>query len=155
MINFDKLKELRKERKLNLSAMAESVGIAIGFYSEVESGKKKVSLKTIIAMANVLGVTVNDLLTDCGRKPQISGVCDLKELPSLIAWLTRWAADMAAQVDEGHEVADIIVDFGDASRWSEETVRLKKYLKSGIPYLERLVELMREVPEKTDTESVA
>jgi transcriptional regulator with XRE-family HTH domain len=78
-----------------------------------------------------------------------------RELAELIAWLTHWAVDMSAQVDEGHEVADIIVDFGDASRWNDETIRLKKYVKDGLPYLERLVELMRDVPDETGAESAA
>jgi transcriptional regulator with XRE-family HTH domain len=78
-----------------------------------------------------------------------------RELAGHIAWLTRWATGMASQVDEGHEAADIIVDFGEPSRWNDETVRLKRYIKSGLPKLERLVELMREVPDEPGAESAA
>ena len=40
----------------------------------------------------------------------------------------------------------------DPSHWNDETIRLKKYIKEGIPNLERLCALMAEVPDEIELE---
>jgi len=67
-------------------------------------------------------------------------------LAILVGWLSKWAPGITSQVDEGHEVADIVIGFMDRSRWNPETVRLKGYIKQGMSKLLRLYELMRVEP---------
>jgi transcriptional regulator with XRE-family HTH domain len=66
MINVEKLKQLRKERHLLQSNIARMAGISGNYYSEIETGQRSPSLETTIALAHALGVTVNDILLDCG-----------------------------------------------------------------------------------------
>jgi transcriptional regulator with XRE-family HTH domain len=153
MIDIEKVKTYRKKLNLTQAKLAEIIQISTAFYSEIETGKKIPSVNTFVALATALRVTVNDLLVDCAAKH--SADIDFSQFFTLVSWLTRWTADMATQIDEGREVADIIVDFMDPSRWNDETIRLKRYIKDGLPNLERLVGLMREVPDDQSGESAA
>ena len=62
MLDLQKIKELRKGLRLNQSNIADSCNIAEAYYSEIETGKKTPSLRTSVAIAKALGVSVNDLL---------------------------------------------------------------------------------------------
>ena len=62
MLDLQKIKELRKGLRLNQSNIANSCNIAEAYYSEIETGKKTPSLRTSVAIAKALGVSVNDLL---------------------------------------------------------------------------------------------
>jgi DNA-binding XRE family transcriptional regulator len=49
-------------RHLTQQQVAGAVGISIPFLSQIETGKRKASLKTLARIARVLQVTVDDLL---------------------------------------------------------------------------------------------
>ena len=51
----------REFRGLTVSALAERAGVAKGYLSEIETGKKTGSLNTLRAVATVLDVDIDDL----------------------------------------------------------------------------------------------
>jgi len=56
------LRVFRTYRGLTLSALAERAGVSVSYLSEIESGKKPGSAKTLKAVAEVLGLEVDDLI---------------------------------------------------------------------------------------------
>jgi transcriptional regulator with XRE-family HTH domain len=74
MINIQKLKALRKSKRLTQTELSNGAGIAQNYYSSIETGKSTPALDTAVAIARELGATVNDLLVDpgCSNPPQPS-----------------------------------------------------------------------------------
>ena len=66
MINGEKIAELRKRKKLSQAKLAKSIGISDTHLSHVENAKAGMSLETLEATAQVLGVAVEELLIDDG-----------------------------------------------------------------------------------------
>ena len=54
----------RKSQKLSQEKLAELADITATNLSHIERGKVKTSIETLVAIANALGVTSNDLLCD-------------------------------------------------------------------------------------------
>jgi len=52
----------RHYRKLTQSTLAGKAGVSVSYLSEIESGRKPGSAKTLYAIAKVLGVEVEDLI---------------------------------------------------------------------------------------------
>ena len=52
------------ERHITAEAFAESVNISISFLREIERGNKKPALDNFIKIANELGVSADELLSD-------------------------------------------------------------------------------------------
>jgi DNA-binding Xre family transcriptional regulator len=52
----------REHRGLSLRALAERVGISAALLSEIETGKKDGSVRTLAALARALSVTLDDLV---------------------------------------------------------------------------------------------
>jgi transcriptional regulator with XRE-family HTH domain len=64
----DKLKELRKAADLTQQQLANRAGLSMTAVVHIESGRiKDPRMSTLKAIAQVLGVTVNDLITDTGE----------------------------------------------------------------------------------------
>lgn len=59
-----KIREVRLRKNLSQESLAEKCNLSSAYISYVEQGKKKLSLKSIISIANSLGVTVDLLLGD-------------------------------------------------------------------------------------------
>lgn len=59
-----RIKELRTERAMTLSALAAAAGIGKGSLSEIESGSRNPTLATLYAVAGPLGVPLTTLLDD-------------------------------------------------------------------------------------------
>lgn len=59
-----RIKEIRQLRHFTAEKFAADVDISLPFLWEVERGNKKPSLPTFVKMANVLGVSTDDLLCD-------------------------------------------------------------------------------------------
>lgn len=55
-------REIRKSGKLSQMDLAEKTGLSLSYVSMVENGRRKVSLNALIRIANILGVTVDELL---------------------------------------------------------------------------------------------
>jgi len=52
----------REHRGLSAAELAEAAGLSRSYLSEIESGRKTGSAKTLAAIAKVLGLTVDDLI---------------------------------------------------------------------------------------------
>ena len=57
-----RIHEIRKERDLSQMDLADKTGLSVSYVSMIENGRRKVSLDTLICIANILGVTVDELL---------------------------------------------------------------------------------------------
>ena len=58
------IRRLRKERDLTQEELAEKVSLSIPHMSHIERGRTKVSLPSLILIANALNTTVDNLLYD-------------------------------------------------------------------------------------------
>ncbi|MDL4839206.1 helix-turn-helix domain-containing protein [Aquibacillus rhizosphaerae] len=59
----DKIKQLRKEKKMSLSELAEQASVAKSYLSSIERNlQSNPSIQFIEKIGNVLGVSVNELL---------------------------------------------------------------------------------------------
>ncbi|MGX9844652.1 helix-turn-helix domain-containing protein [Streptococcus iniae] len=58
----DKLKALRKQKKLTQKELAEQIGIKQNSYSDWETGKNEPSLDNIIKLAKIFNTTTDELL---------------------------------------------------------------------------------------------
>ena len=60
MIDFkligEKIKNIRNEKKITQEELAEMAEISVGYISNIETAKKKVSLTTIIKICNALDI---------------------------------------------------------------------------------------------------
>ena len=59
----NRLKELRKQKKLNQTELAEVIGISLNTLSNMESGKTDPSTETIIKLCEFFNVSTDYLLT--------------------------------------------------------------------------------------------
>ena len=66
MMNFiligRRVKEIRLQRKISQAVLAERLDISVTYISHIETAKKRASLVTLVKIANVFGVTVDQLL---------------------------------------------------------------------------------------------
>jgi transcriptional regulator with XRE-family HTH domain len=60
----ERIAQARKEQMLSQETLAEMADITATNLSHIERGKIKTSIETMVALANALGVTANDLLCD-------------------------------------------------------------------------------------------
>lgn len=56
-----RIKEIREQNHLTQSALAEAVNVSVPYISYIETGKKKINLKVLINMINMLGITANEI----------------------------------------------------------------------------------------------
>jgi transcriptional regulator with XRE-family HTH domain len=68
-----RLRELRTERGLTLEAVAARAQIDISTLSRLESGKRRLALDHVPALAAALGVSTDDLLTRQPQDPRVRG----------------------------------------------------------------------------------
>jgi transcriptional regulator with XRE-family HTH domain len=66
----DNLRKCREKRKLTQEQLAYEAGFSRSYYTEVETGKRNISLLNIIRIASLLQVELSDLvrLKDLARK---------------------------------------------------------------------------------------
>ena len=57
-----KLRQLRNERDLSLSELAEKSGMSVSYLSEIEKGKKYPTPDKIIQLANAMSISFDDLV---------------------------------------------------------------------------------------------
>ncbi|MFK4565534.1 helix-turn-helix domain-containing protein [Enterococcus sp. UD-01] len=68
-MEFKKIKQLRKEKKITLTELGEKTGYSASFLSQIERGANRPSLEALRKIAEVLGVTVAALLAS--EAPQV------------------------------------------------------------------------------------
>ena len=59
-----RVKKLREKAGLTQEELANKADISIRFVSNIENGSRKMSLETVINIANALSISVDDLLCD-------------------------------------------------------------------------------------------
>lgn len=57
-----RLREARTQQRLSLRSLAQSLGVSASLISQVETGKTQPSVSTLYAMANHLGLSLDELL---------------------------------------------------------------------------------------------
>jgi len=60
----NRLKEIREERKLNQSEMADLLNLSSSSYSRIERGESSVDIMQVAEIAEKLGVSASDFLPD-------------------------------------------------------------------------------------------
>ncbi len=75
-----RIREIRKRKKISQAALSDMVDITPTFVSYIESGLKGMSLETLVAIANALGVTPDAILADNITGESSSGSFDLSEI---------------------------------------------------------------------------
>ncbi|MCR4771163.1 MAG: helix-turn-helix domain-containing protein [Oscillospiraceae bacterium] len=70
-----RIKIARINTDMTQEALADRIGLSPSHMSNIETGSTRVSLTTIVNLANALGVTVDDLLCDnlAHARPQLEG----------------------------------------------------------------------------------
>ena len=58
----DKIHKLRRLNAMTQSELAERAGISVTFLSEIENGKKSMSVDTLIKLSSVLRVSIDNLV---------------------------------------------------------------------------------------------
>lgn len=58
-----RIKETRIHKGLSQWELAELINVSVSYISRIETAKKHASLESLVGIANVLGVTVDKLLT--------------------------------------------------------------------------------------------
>lgn len=59
-----KIRMERKNMRMTQEQLAEHVGISTNFVGQIERGERKLSIETLVALANALGTSVDYLLKD-------------------------------------------------------------------------------------------
>lgn len=92
-----RLYEIRTELGLTLAQVAERANIDISTLSRLESGKRRLALDHLPALAEALGVTTDELLTSSApHDPRVRG--EPREIDGLTLWpLTRRGASGGLQ----------------------------------------------------------
>ena len=57
------IKELRIQKSVNQQEIADALGVDVSVVSNIEKGKRELKVKELEIIANVLGVSVIDLIT--------------------------------------------------------------------------------------------
>lgn len=57
-----RIHEIRQDSELSQMDLAEKAGLSVSYVSMIENGRRRVSLDALIRIANILGVTVDELL---------------------------------------------------------------------------------------------
>ena len=65
---MDNLANIRKERKMTQTEVAEKCNLKLPAYNHYETGRREPNLETLKKIANVLEVTVDELLKETDDK---------------------------------------------------------------------------------------
>lgn len=96
-----RIKIARIKADLTQERLAEAVQVSPSHMSNIETGSTRVSLTAIVAIANALSVTVDDLLCDSLTKSRIQFENDIAEtLEDCDAYEIRMIADMAQSLKD-------------------------------------------------------
>ena len=73
------LRKYRKRAKLTQEALAEKVDRSNSHIGQIENGRGIPSLNTVVEIANVLGVTVDQLIISDSRYPELTYLKEFDE----------------------------------------------------------------------------
>lgn len=78
----EKIRAVRRKRGLTQNTLAEAISCSVQFLSNIENGKKGVSLDTFLSIANALHVSTDALLMDSLENINIATNHELVEVIS-------------------------------------------------------------------------
>lgn len=76
MAKLTQLRTIRMQRGLSQTQLAQQAQIARPYLSQLESGIKSGSIETLKVLAETLGVTTDDLITDIDSVPETASRID-------------------------------------------------------------------------------
>ena len=68
----NRIKELRKDKSLSQEQVAEKIGISKQQYTCIENGNGYISLKNLVKIADVFGITVKDITDVLEQKSSLN-----------------------------------------------------------------------------------
>lgn len=89
------IRAVRQSQWLTQAQLAEEAGLSVPYLSHVERGTKHVSLTALVAIANALHVTADQLLT--GSQP-LDAIAYFPEVQSLLADCSLWERAIVSDV---------------------------------------------------------
>ena len=75
-----RIRALRKEKKLSQQQLAEKVWISTTHMSHIENGSTKLSLPVLVDLAAALGVSTNEILSGQGKESRGEDYAQVKEI---------------------------------------------------------------------------
>lgn len=78
-IAAEKIQKWQKESGLQGNEIAEMIGVSPPYYSDIRKGKQRGSLPVLAKIADVLGRSIEELLTDQNKTPDPIKVTDLRK----------------------------------------------------------------------------
>ena len=75
-----RIRALRKEKKLSQEQLAEKVWISTTHMSHIENGSTKLSLPVLVDLEAALGVSTNDILSVQGKESRGEDYAQVKEI---------------------------------------------------------------------------
>lgn len=75
-----RVKELRTLNHMSQAGLAERVDMSVPYISHIETARKQASLKTLLLIANTLGVTVDSLLNGNQANDSFEYVTEITQL---------------------------------------------------------------------------
>jgi transcriptional regulator with XRE-family HTH domain len=91
----ERIRQLRIEKGYNLTELARRADLSVPYLSEIERGKVTPSMRSVVALASALELTLLELL----RGVDFAGAPDREDLPPGLAELARHP-DFGAELDD-------------------------------------------------------
>ena len=86
MINYrllgERIQEVRKTRGIKQMVLAERTGLSCQYISQIETGRKQISLQALMQIAEALDVTADALLVGNQKESATDFDCDLAAIIS-------------------------------------------------------------------------
>lgn len=79
-----RIKEIRTQRKMSQAELAERIDMSDTYISHIETARKQASLKTMVKIANALGVTADHMLNGNQTSDPAEYIPDLAQLLTVV-----------------------------------------------------------------------
>lgn len=111
-----KIKATRLKKNFSQSDMAEKMNIALLNYGKIERGVTELSVKRLYEIANILDVSVNELLNDSAQSMDNSKVNELEkrilELEEIVSLQRQLLEEKLLKLEKLYYILDMyIIDF--------------------------------------------
>ncbi|MRH29876.1 helix-turn-helix domain-containing protein [Microbacterium sp. SYP-A9085] len=94
----ERLRAARLERKMSLRHLAQEVGVSASLISQVETGKTRPSVATLVSLANLLGISIDEVL---GLEVDHQGEDEYTDLRTLGPEIQRAAENPTIEMENG------------------------------------------------------
>jgi transcriptional regulator with XRE-family HTH domain len=150
-----RIKQIRKEKGYSIKEIAGLTGLNEMNLGQIERGKRRVGLTTLVLLSDIFNVDINSLLFDRVEKAENAEKGKLVEPDDL-----GEPEDMIEQVDpaddavENQVMGDVVANAAMSSNTSFETMAVLRIMETASPKQKKLIlKLARAVTEEEfDTE---